>query len=115
MYNNFNLTRFESNVFQTVLEKMAPFGGWPNAFVDIQAGAYTNIQAALLEFSRLNAYNTLLIDHVLRSHRLQRPLPLGVAHQGQSSASSGRSKWNVFEWDIIRSARSKWIHRLPRM
>ena len=32
-YNN--LTRFEEYVFQSVLEQIEPFGGWPNTYVPI--------------------------------------------------------------------------------
>ena len=33
---NQGLTRFEEEVFLSVLEKMIPFGGHPNAYVQIQ-------------------------------------------------------------------------------
>ena len=34
--DNQGITRFEEEVFKSVLEQMAPFGGYPNAYVQIE-------------------------------------------------------------------------------
>ena len=44
LYSN-QLTRFESTVFQSLLEKMAPFGGYPN-------NAYVKVDNSKLFFSK---------------------------------------------------------------
>ena len=43
LINNQGFTRFEANVFQLVLEKMAPFGGYPNAY-----GAVTDSEIIII-------------------------------------------------------------------
>ena len=35
LYDN-KLTRLDATVFQSMLEKMAPFGGWPNAHINVE-------------------------------------------------------------------------------
>ena len=39
--NNNKLTRFESPVFKLLLEKLYPFGGYPNARIEITSSKYS--------------------------------------------------------------------------
>ena len=48
-----NLTRFESSVFQLVLEKFASFGGYPKAYVNIEESKWNNFQVAF--YDKLNS------------------------------------------------------------
>ena len=49
--NDNKLTRFESAVFQSVLEKIAPYGGYPISYLYIENSKYTILIRLLIETS----------------------------------------------------------------